>query len=55
MIDKKNEKITIEEAKKSLLKSGYLLENRLEKILTAHKFIVTSNFIYPDPFEDKSR
>lgn len=50
-----NKKITMEEAKGALLKSGYLLETRLEKILIENEFVVTSNYIFPDPHEKKSR
>ena len=54
-MSQQEDKIGIAEAKKALSKSGYLLENRIEKILIKNEYVVTSNFIYPDPYEDKSR
>ena len=44
-----SEKITIEEAKESLERSGYLIENRIEDILINQAYIVDSNTYFPDP------
>jgi len=46
---KLKEIIPLSEAKKSLLKSGYLLEARLENILQKNGYYVRSNVPYPDP------
>jgi len=37
------------------LKSGYLLENRLESILDKHGYFVDANNVYEDPITTKSR
>jgi hypothetical protein len=55
MSEKSDTNITYDEIIEALSKSGYLLENRLEKILIRKKFVLSPNDIYPDPFENKSR
>jgi len=47
--------ISIEEAKESLERSGYLIENRLEDKLINQAFIVDSNTYFPDPDTKKPR
>lgn len=47
--------ITLSEAKDALLRSGYLLEQRLETILRHQGYYVETNSAYPDPDTGKSR
>ena len=56
MSDKtKNARITKAQAKNALLRSGYLLEYRLETILIENGYYVEANSAYPDPGSGKSR
>ena len=48
-------KVSLEQAKEALLRSGYLLENRLDTILQRKGFLVEANTAYPDPEIGKSR
>lgn len=47
--------ITIPEAKAALLRSGYLLESRVETVLRNTGYYVEANASYPDPVTGKSR
>ena len=47
--------ITLQDATKALLRSGYLLESRLERVLTSRGYYVDANDAYPDPTTGKSR
>lgn len=47
--------ITLQDATKALLNSGYLLEARLEQVLAARGYYVDANDAYPDPTTGKSR
>ena len=49
------EKITRTEARIALLRSGYLLESRLETVLRQEEYYVEANHSYPDPNTGKSR
>lgn len=49
------EKISLDEAKDALLRSGYLLETRLETLLSKRAYFVEANGAYPDPETGKSR
>jgi hypothetical protein len=51
----KLEKISIKQTKEALLRSGYLLEHRLETILRTRGYYVEANEAYPDPDTGKSR
>ncbi len=46
--------ITLQDATKALLNSGYLLEARLEQVLAARGYYVDANDAYPDPTTGKS-
>ena len=48
-------KISETEIQDSILRSGYLLEQRVEKELEKAGYYVTTNDAYPDPFSGKSR
>jgi len=48
-------KITINQAKSALIRSGYLLEARAETILEESGFYVEANTAYPDPNTGKGR
>jgi hypothetical protein len=48
-------KITHEETKDALMRSGYLLESRTETVLLGQDFSVEANGAYVDPFTKKSR
>lgn len=50
-----SDKISKEQAKEALLRSGYLIESRLEKVLTKKHYYVQPNIVYPDPHTGKSR
>lgn len=50
-----SDKISKEQAKEALLRSGYLIESRLEKVLTKKHYSVKPNTVYPDPDTGKSR
>lgn len=50
-----SDKISPEEAKDALLRSGYLLENRLDMVLRGHDYYVEANTAYPDPETGKPR
>src|SRR5688572_1229761 len=50
-----NDKISTEQVEDALHRSGYLLENRLEKVLHEHGFYVESNSAYLDTETTKSR
>ncbi len=52
---KKEGIITTKEMKGAILRSGYLLEQRVEPILEKAGYAVTTNAAYPDPFTGKSR
>jgi len=47
--------ISLQEAKEALLRSGYLLETRLEHKLLSAGYYVDANDAYPDPATGKSR
>jgi len=47
--------ITIHEATQALVRSGYLLESRLEQKLLSAGYFVDANDAYPDPATGKSR
>jgi hypothetical protein len=53
--DKSEKKISKREAIQALLRSGYLIENRLETVLDDEGFYVEANTVYPDPITGKSR
>ena len=55
MNSKNSATITLSEAKSALLKSGYLLENRVEQFLQEQGYYVEANTGYPDPITQKSR
>ncbi|MBI3646468.1 MAG: hypothetical protein HY233_10950 [Acidobacteriales bacterium] len=48
-------KISLEETKDALLRSGYLLEHRIEDLLRQKAYYVEANEAYPDPESGKSR
>jgi hypothetical protein len=48
-------KISLEETKEALLRSGYLLEHRLETLLRRRGYYAEANESYPDPETGKSR
>lgn len=48
-------KISTDETKEALLRSGYLLEYRIEGILRQNAYYVEANEAYPDPETGKSR
>lgn len=50
-----SEHISSEEAKSSLLRSGYLLENRVEQFLEERGYYVEANSVYPDTSTNKTR
>lgn len=52
---KRENKITTKEMRKSILRSGYLLEQRVESVLQERGYYVTANAAYPDPSTGKSR
>jgi hypothetical protein len=47
--------ITKQEAEEAILRSGYLLESRVETILIERGYYVQANDVYSDPITDKSR
>lgn len=49
------ERITRDKAREALLRSGYLLENRIETVLREGAYNVEANTVYPDPITGKSR
>jgi len=49
------QKIKLNEIKDALLRSGYLLENRLETFLIKQGYSVVANEAYPDPITEKTR
>jgi len=49
------EKIALMDARRALLRSGYLLEHRLEAVLLDRGYYVEANEAYPDPDTGKSR
>ena len=50
-----SEHISPEETKASLLRSGYLLESRVEQFLEERGYYVEANSVYPDPNTNKTR
>jgi hypothetical protein len=52
---KPTDRISLDEVKDALLRSGYLLENRLETVLSKRGFYVDANEAYPDPETGKAR
>lgn len=48
-------KINSEQVRNALLRSGYLLEARLETIIRKTAYLVETNISYPDPATQKSR
>jgi len=52
---KRENKITTREMRESILRSGYLLEQRVESVLQERGYYVTANAAYPDPSTGKSR
>jgi hypothetical protein len=55
MTKPRSDKITRAEMKTALLRSGYLLESRVESLLREHWGYVEANCTYPDPETGKSR
>src|SRR3990172_3153243 len=49
------QRITVEQAKAALLRSGYLIEGRIESLLVRNGYYVEANDAYRDPSTDKSR
>ena len=49
------QKISVDHAKEALLRSGYLLESRLDTVLRKKGYYVETNVAYPDPHTGKSR
>ena len=47
--------ISLQEASEALRRSGYLLEARIEHLLTTRRYYVDANDAYPDPATGKSR
>jgi hypothetical protein len=47
--------ITVEQAKEALLRSGYLLESRIEGVFRRRGYYVEANSVYPDPNTGTSR
>ena len=47
--------ITLAQAKASLLRSGYLLESRVEQFLEESGYYVEANSVYPDSITNKTR
>lgn len=47
--------ITLEEAKQALLRSGYLLESRIEAVFRRKAYYVEANSVFPDPSTGTSR
>jgi|SRR5579864_1796889 len=54
-MDQSPDKISEAEARDALIRSGYLLENRLDSVLSEHEYYVEANSPYPDPSTGKSR
>jgi hypothetical protein len=54
-MNKDTAKINSEQVRKALLRSGYLLEARLETIIRKTSYCVETNISYPDPSTQKSR
>jgi len=52
---KKESIITTKEMKGAILRSGYLLEQRVEPVLEKEGYFVNTNAAYPDPLTGKSR
>lgn len=52
---KQAEELSRKQAKEALLRSGYLLESRLETVLRKQDYYVEANTAYPDPDTGKSR
>lgn len=50
-----NQKISVEDAKEALKRSGYLLESRVETILRQAEYFVETNILYEDPSTGKKR
>jgi hypothetical protein len=48
-------KITHEQARDALQRSGHLLEYRVEAVLRKRRYVVQSNQAYPDPITGKGR
>src|SRR5688572_10599054 len=48
-------RITSAQAKTSLLRSGYLLESRVEQFLKERGYYVEANSVYPDSVTNKTR
>jgi len=49
------EKIVLKDARNALLRSGYLMEHRLETVLLSRGYYAEANEAYPDPESGKSR
>jgi hypothetical protein len=47
--------ITLPEARAALLRSGYLLESRVEALLRRRPYYVNANQVFPDPITRKAR
>jgi hypothetical protein len=47
--------ISHQQMRDALLRSGYLLEYRVEQVFRAHGYFVEANQAYPDPITGKSR
>ncbi len=50
-----NHKISIEDAKEALKRSGYLLECRVAEVLRSAKYLIETNPLYFDPITNKKR
>lgn len=50
-----SDKMSKKQAKEALLRSGYLLESRLDTVLRDKGYYVDANTAYPDPYTGKSR
>ena len=50
-----SDRITLEDAKNSLLRSGYLLESRVEQFLEERGYYIEANSVYPDSNTNKTR
>jgi hypothetical protein len=48
-------RITFDEAREAMLRSGYLLESRVESVLISEGYYVEANASYQDPVTSKSR
>lgn len=47
--------VSLNDMKTAILKSGYLLEQRVEDVFKKREYTVEANVVFPDPYEEKSR